>query len=538
MAEQHQPSRQRHPTFDIIFYQMESRHTVPLIDKHVKVADFIAKSRLEGWHYGELQDLAELLERMVKLFQEYNRLDILSAMKHLLENCRLPFISDRASDVMVYGDRLPQLITVICTSVMGVADPGDVDEESDIGIKEAKVGLREVVAEIMSSISRWGQSDIIEREPSQETARQILAATGTANLRIISDAREVLVELVKAFRDEKDASSAVKMLTMFRDMAVFRPICAELINLGLPIAVLRLLRVNLHKAAEIFLVATELLGNLIELDPVDGARSCGTHDFFEVTSEILNELVGLSGVKNMICRNDMATILLLIIEHATDEVLSNLVSSGLMSLLLFWSKTVDGQGEYQRMKELTQSRTAKLKPLTDPLMVYDVDSLRAGRMGSVEDVQLRIILWRAVALAAGSNDACSEEADEFGFMGTCLTALDSAEVSGGSTEYATRLETAALTSISVMIDTDRGMRTAFALAGGVMVVLRYVQGLASELRRGCRSSFDVINNDRKTELLKKALNTLMIGRSMASILARAPIDNTSSAATQSKDPSI
>ncbi|KAF4709109.1 hypothetical protein FOZ62_031190 [Perkinsus olseni] len=499
--------RGHHPTFDLIFFQLEAPHTAGLIERHVEVAKYIASSRSDGWRYSELPDLTELLKRLVELFDDRREVEILNAIRQLLENCCHPFISEKASDVMVYGGELPRLVEVVGTCGLPTASAAVEDTPE---VAEVKKNLRSVIAEFITALAKTGQSEVAEREVSREAARSVLAATGTANLRVIFEARDVLDQLAEEFRRETDLSVAVKMLLMFRDLAVFRPLCERLVNLGLPILVLRLLRGNLHKTGEVVLVATELLGTFMELDAVNASVACGSADFFEVVSDILNELVSLSAVKYKICRNDLAAIVMLIIETGSAKIHQQLASSGLLSLLLFWTKVVESPADYNQMRKLTQERVRHLKPLTNPQTVFDVSSLRAGRMGSAEDVQFRIISWRATALAASSDEQCAKEAESFGFIKTLLATLEGGDVSGGSTEYAARLEDAALSALSRLLEGDVGLRKAFGDASGVSVLLRYVQGLASELRSGGVSA-DMISYRKKSDLLRKSLSALMIG---------------------------
>ncbi|KAF4686585.1 hypothetical protein FOZ60_005052 [Perkinsus olseni] len=489
--------RGHHPTFELIFFQLEAPHTAGLLERHVEVAKYIASSRSEGWRYSELSDLTELLKRLVKLFDDRREVEILNAIRQLLANCCRPFISEKASDVMVYGRELPRLVEVVGTCVLPTASAAGEDTPE---VAEGKKNLRSVIAEFMAALAKTGQSEVAEREVSQEAARSVLAATGTANLRVIFEARDTLDQLVEEFRRETDPSVAVKMLLMFRDLAVFRPLCERLVNLGLPILVVRLLRVNLHKTGEVVLVATELLGTFMELDAVNAS----------VVSDILNELVSLSAVKYKICRNDLAAIVMLIIGNGSAKIHQQLASSGLLSLLLFWTKVVESPADYNRVRELTQQRVRHLKPLTNPQTIFDISSLRAGRMGSAEDVQFRIISWRATALAASSDEQCAKEAENFGFIRTLLATLEGGDVSGGSTEYAAKLEDAALSALSRLLEGDVGLRKAFADASGVSVLLRYVQGLASELRSGGICG-DMISYRKKSDLLRKSLSALMIG---------------------------
>ncbi|EEQ99981.1 hypothetical protein Pmar_PMAR008943 [Perkinsus marinus ATCC 50983] len=137
-------------------------------------------------------------------------------------------------------------------------------------------------------------------------------------------------------------------------------------------------------------------------------------------------------------------------------------------MMLFW--VVKDCGDYNRVKELAQGSVRNMRPLTDPLTIFDVNALRPGRMGSAEDVQLRIILWRAVAFAVSNDEDCAKEGENY--------------------------------------EGAVGLRKVFAEADGVNIVLRYVQRLVGE--RHSRSG-SVDTQQHYAKLFSKSLNTLMLG---------------------------
>eukprot|EP00403_Amphidinium_massartii_P040011 CAMPEP_0178437310 /NCGR_PEP_ID=MMETSP0689_2-20121128/34918_1 /TAXON_ID=160604 /ORGANISM="Amphidinium massartii, Strain CS-259" /LENGTH=949 /DNA_ID=CAMNT_0020059491 /DNA_START=52 /DNA_END=2901 /DNA_ORIENTATION=- len=479
--------------FEALMRLMTSKYTVDLIDRHVGAVRKICKTCKQGFLLQHLDQLCEVLFLIVQRFGEGKR-EFAPAICEFARVASLPFVSCKTSDMITYGQLLPDFIKSLVNVLGQALPPSDefIAASTPEVVDEFRLVNERIRIEVAHTLACWSRFGLdessVELQPHQEMI-QAVADYGTPNLRILQQS-QVIDELAACFRAEDCAEAIVITLGAIRDMSLYRPLARQITNCGLISNLVHVIRVNLL-GSDVLLVAAEVLWNILELDWEGAAVALGSSDVIESFRDFMDAVFSKGyRFKDKIFRNDMMVLLMYVAKKEENKAL--FASTGLMDLLLSHAVT----GEMRKvlndagvLDELHERRAALantgMSQTSAPAQKVDKYS-SVPLTNSQEDIEFRILLWGTLAKCC-SDAQCAEAANNFRFVASLLSFLDPAqafhEQRQWSQEQRRKVQLEALSALFLLV---RYTPEAFRFSDGNAIVLSLLQETTSrEIQRKC-----------------------------------------------------
>jgi len=489
--------------FPAIMELMTSKYTEELVDRHVAAIRKVCKTCCNGFLLKHLEPLVELLQLVVHRISQGLYI-FAPAMCDMIRVASQPFVSCKASDMIMYGQHLPDFIQIL-VSVLHYSLPpteediaaanNSEDPTARQALDEHKAVCERVRIEVAHTLACWSRfgldEDNVEVKPHQPLI-QAIADSGTPNLRVLWQS-QVMDALALSFRSEDSPEAIVITLGAIRDMSLYRPLARQITNSGLILNLVHVIRVNLL-GSDVLLVAAEVLWNVLELDWEGGAEALGQEEVIECFRSFM-EAVLTRGYrfKDKIFRNDMMVLLMYISKREENRPL--FASTGLLALLLS-----SALGEPQRKFLEEAGMSPDLTGDSNGLPVEKRSSAtRSGGGGMVvltnaqEDMEFRMLLWGTLARCC-SAQACAEIAVECGFVQFLLkTVLDAQDGTPEQRQWSQeQRRKVQLEGLSALFQLVQCVPAAFTEA------------------EGCASVLQLLHMTRSREVQTKCLNLLQV----------------------------
>ncbi|CAD7974880.1 unnamed protein product [Amoebophrya sp. A25] len=404
--------------FPAVLELLTSKHTSHVVDRHIKAVAKICKQCANGFLLKHLQYLVELVEVLGQRWKKGQR-EWCEAICGVAKIGGKPFSSCATEDLLQYGKWLPSFVTAVISILQDAQPTADnPDPQKDM--------IRIEIAYMVASIARYGLEDDWVQEGADDSVIQNVAYTGTPSLRLLQQTN-VIAEIARVFRIEHSPEALVIMLGALKDMSLFQPLAVQITNCGLLSNLIAVIRNNLL-GSDVLLISAEILWNVLELDREHASAALGETNIMESFVVFLTTVLHEGyRYKDKIFRNDMLALLIFILARPDNHDIA--AKSGLVCLILKHA----AEGPIKDMLISGRIFEEEIESIsTVPATIFLPRKLRADSeerkapiplTTCLEDMEFRILTWRAVAKTAGTS-LCAELIEKFLFVPMLLRYLD------------------------------------------------------------------------------------------------------------------
>ncbi|CAD7925943.1 unnamed protein product [Amoebophrya sp. A120] len=399
--------------FPAVMELLTSKHTATVVDRHIKAVMKICRQCQNGFLLKHLPFLVELVE-IAGARWKAGQLEWAEPICAIAQIGGQPFSSCATEDLLQFGKHLPSFANAVI-SILQDAQP-EKDAQRDM--------IRIEITYMIASIARYGLDDEWVQEGPDDSVIQNVAYTGTPSLRLLHQTN-VIAEIARVFRIEYSSEALVIMLGALKDMSLFQPLAVQITNCGLLSNLIAVIRNNLL-GSDVLLISAEILWNVLELDREHASAALGAMDVMESFVVFLTTVLHEGyRYKDKIFRNDMLALLIFILGRTENH--DSAARSGLVCLLLKHA----AEGPIREMLETSKIFEEELESIKDvPTTIFlprklkdDTRKAPIALTTSAEDMEFRILIWRAIAKTA-ATERCAELIEKFLFPNLLLRFLD------------------------------------------------------------------------------------------------------------------
>jgi hypothetical protein len=451
--------------FSQIMRLMTSKHTIELAERHALAVKKVCRLSSKGFLLQHLPELIELFDLVVTRYE--SGLNVFGpVLEDMAKTASLPLVARKASDMVTYGHRLPELLIVLMRN-FSAAQPDATLPVEEQAVREQ---IRIRTGHMLACWARHGL-DAQAIDPSEPLT--VFASVGTPNLRAV-DQSTAVDAVAGAFRVENSEESIVVMLGAIRDMSLYMPLARKISNSGLLSHLVHVIHLHMM-GSDILLVAVEILWNVLDLDWDGASAALGSLDILESFCEFMHmALVDGYREKDKALRNDLMVLLMLIARRS--EVRRLFADSGLFSVLLRSAlappnlQMLDEQGILEGLMGMAGSAASGKNPIgSQPVVLTN----------SPEDMEFRILVWSTIASCC-TDPRCAELAMQFGFVSSLLSYLDAAPQEDTRHWSREQIRTLQVQSLDSLFHITQSIPAAIRdIPGGVSSVLSLMEGAMS-----------------------------------------------------------
>merc|ERR1719247_2004008 len=382
-----------------------------LSERHALAVRKVCRLSNKGFLLQHLPDLIELLDIVVTRYE--SGLTVFGpVLEDMAKTASLPLVARKASDMVTYGHRLPELLIVLMRNFSAATPDATLPVEEQAVREQIRIRTGHMLA-------CWARHGLDAQAIDPSEPLTVFASVGTPNLRAV-DQSTAVDAVAGAFRVENSEESIVVMLGAIRDMSLYMPLARKISNSGLLSHLVHVIHLHMM-GSDILLVAVDILWNVLDLDWDGASAALGSLDILESFCEFMHmALVDGYREKDKALRNDLMVLLMLVARRS--EVRRLFADSGLFSVLLRSAlappnlQMLEEQGILEGLMGLAGSAASGKDPVgTHPVVLTN----------SPEDMEFRILVWSTISSCC-TDPRCAELAMQFGFVSSLLSYLDAA----------------------------------------------------------------------------------------------------------------